>query len=330
MAHRYEHQERFVRLVTDSQPNTVFIADEEGRYWFANRTAASDAGISAADMLGKTVASVLGPDAAWRYEQVNREALATEHSLSRVHRFNGEDSIRVLRSEHIPLAATDEIPRGVLVVEQDITDAVTERERRERTLDRVVKTLVSVVDRRDPNAAHHSVRVGAVARMIAEEMDLDPVTVETVEIAGNVMNLGKILVPPELLTKTENLNAAEIERVRDSINTSAELLEGIEFDGPVVETLRQVQKRWDGAGRPQGRAGTEIIVTARIVAVANAFVALVSPRAHRPGVDLDEAMETLLTQVGKGYDRRVVATLVNHLDNHGGRTRWSEVATTPA
>ena len=323
LATRFEAQEQFVRLVTDSQPNRIFITDGGERYRFANRTAAADAGIAAEDMVGKTVASVLGPDAARRYREADREVRESRTPVVREHRLFANGDIRHLIAEHIPLPANEEISDGVLVVEQDITEVVTERERRERILRQIVRTLVNVVDRRDPNAADHSTRVAELARVVALEMGLDTREVETAEIAGNVMNLGKILVPAEVLTKSEGLTEAEIAQVRDSIQTSADLLEGIEFDGPVVDTLRQVQERWDGAGRPAGLAGEDILITARIVAVANSFVALTSPRAHRAGRTLDETLELLLGEVGRTYDRRAVAALVNYMDNRGGRTVWS-------
>ena len=215
------------------------------------------------------------------------------------------------------------------MVESDITEIEGERARRERTLKQLVKTLVAVVDRRDPFAAHHSNRVAAVAGAVAREMDLDDVTVGTAEIAGNLMNLGKILVPAEILTKTERLSDDEIQQVRNGILTSADLLDGMEFDGPVVETLRQLQEHWDGNGKPEGLKGTEILVSARIVAVTNAFVAMVSPRAYRAGVSFDEATEILLGQVGTVFERAVVVALVNYLDNRKGREEWAEFALAP-
>ena len=119
-------------------------------------------------------------------------------------------------------------------------------------------------------------------------------------------------------------------RIRDSLQTTANLLAGIEFDGPVVETLRQLQEHWDGSGGPNGLKGDNILLAARVVAVANAFVAMVSPRAYRPGVEFDRAVETLLSQVGRAFDRRVVAALVNYLDNRGGRQRWADFARGPS
>jgi HD-GYP domain-containing protein (c-di-GMP phosphodiesterase class II) len=67
-------------------------------------------------------------------------------------------------------------------------------------------------------------------------------------------------------------------------------------------------------------------VTARVIAVANAFVAMISPRAHRAGIGIDAAVAGLLEQAGKAFDRRVVAALINALENRGGRERWADFA----
>jgi len=322
MAERFEAQRDLLRLVSDSQPASIAIIDEAGTYRFANARAALRAGIEKADMVGKTLAAVFGPERAKPYDRLNREALEEDEPRTAVHRFEEDGGSRVVETQHIPLAATPDTPRGVLMVEEDITGQVIERERRERNLRQVVRTLVSVVDRRDPNAAHHSARVAEVARAVGEEMGLDPVSVETASFAGQLLNLGKILVPEEILTKSGRLSEDEYRQVRESLLASADLLESIEFDGPVVQTLRQSQERWDGTG-PDAVKGEEIIVTARIVAIANAFVAMVSPRAHRPGMDFDSAVDVLMADAGAAFDRRVVAALVNHLDNKGGRDAWA-------
>ena len=329
MARRYAAQSDFLRLVTDSQPNAIFITDEAGTYRFANLEAARPTGIDSADMIGKSMASVIGPDAAKHYLELNRQALEKDRTVTAVHNVNGDREFRVLHSEHTPVPGNGAAGPGVLVVESDITVAVTARARSERILTQLIETLVKVVDRRDPYAANHSARVAAVARAIAREMDLDDVTAQTAEIAGRLMNLGKILVPAEVLTKRSRLSDEEIQQVRGSILASADLLDGIEFEGPVVETLRQLQERWDGVGKPRGLEGEEILVTARIVAVANAFVAMVSPRAYRPGIGFDEAIEMLLSQVGTVFARGAVAALINYLDNRKGREEWTGFAEAP-
>jgi HD-GYP domain-containing protein (c-di-GMP phosphodiesterase class II) len=218
----------------------------------------------------------------------------------------------------------------VLFVEHDVSEAVTERERRGRIMSQLVRTLVGVVDRRDPFSAGHSARVGMLARAIASEMGLDEQQIETAEIAGSLLNLGKIFVPAELLTRSGELTESERQQVRQGMQASAQLLEGIEFDGPVVETLRQSQAHWDGSGAPAGLAGEDILVTARVVAVANAFVGMVSRRAHREALGIDRSIQTLMGEVGRAFDRGVVAALVNYLDNRGGRAQWAESASQSA
>lgn len=329
LADEIDHQRRLLRLVTDSQPTPVFILDEQGCYRFANRQAGAEAGAAADDMLGKSLGHVRGADVAKRYLPLNRRALESGAAVEELHRLDEPDGLRVVQSEHIPIAAAAGRDASVLVVENDVTAAVAERERRARTLGDIVKTLVGVVDSRDPFAAHHSTRVAALASAIAAEMNLPDADVNTVETAGSLLNFGKVLVAPELLTKTGELSDSDRAKVRQSVQTSAALLQGINFDGPVVETLRQAQAHWDGSGFPQGLAGDQILLTARIVGVANAFVGMVSRRAYREALEVDKALELLLAQVGKAFDRRVVAALVNFLDNSGGRAHWAVKASGP-
>src|SRR6202020_2221266 len=119
---------------------------------------------------------------------------------------------------------------GVLVVEQDLSEIVHEREQRLTTQRQLIETLVTLVDKRDPFAANHSKLVSQIAYEVAVEMELDNVTTETTRIAGTLMNIGKIVVPTELLTKTAALNVDEKRIINDSINTAADLLKGISFD----------------------------------------------------------------------------------------------------
>jgi PAS domain S-box-containing protein len=330
LAERVGEQRNLLRLVTDSQPTGIFILDAEGRYRFANREAGRVAGIPVEDLAGKPIANIVGPEAAKRYLSRNREVLETGNPASDVTRLTVDGGVRVVQTDHIPVSPSQELPRGVLVVENDITETVTERERRARILGQIVRTLVGIVDRRDPYAANHSQRVATLARAIAGEMSLSEREIDTVETAGNLLNFGKILVAPELLTKSGDMSEEDRQLVRQSIQTSADLLGGIEFDGPVVMTLRQAQARWDGAGIPTGLAGEDILITARIVSVANAFVGMVSKRAYRDALDIDRAVGAILEQVGKAFDRRVVVALINYLDNHGGRAQWTASELAPA
>lgn len=318
MARRFDEQRELLQMVTDSQPTSIFILDEQNRYRFANAQTAQQTGLKPQELLGKEIGAVLGPAAAKRYIALSKQVRELNANVTDVARLEVDHKLKVVQTEQIPLAGHITHANDVLTVERDITDVVTERERRARTLQQLVKTLVEVVDKRDPFAANHSMRVAAIARAVALEMGLSETEVETAEIAGNLLNLGKILIPSDILAKSGNLTPEELNLVRNSMQASADLLQDIEFDGPVVETLRQAQARWDGTGTPP-ISGEQIQVTARIIGVANALVGMTSDRAFRSAISIDEAVESMLKQSGKAFDRRVVAALVNYIDNHGGR-----------
>ena len=267
----------------------------------------------------------MGPHDAGRVRELNQRVLLTQAPASEVLTLERDGRERIFKSDHIPLAGDRDHPRSVLMVMQDVTELMAERARREATMRDLVGTLVSLVDQRDPFSANHSSMVAEVSRAIAEEMGEPEAVRQTVDIAGNLMNLGKILVSEEILTKTSALTDEEFNAVRSAMVRTADMLSGVSFDLPVAETLRQLQERWDGQGYPDGLAGDAIRIEARIVAVANAFVGMVSPRAFRGALPMEKVISILMGDAGTRYDRRPVAALVNYVENRGGAERWAAV-----
>ncbi len=325
LAGRYERQESLLRGITDSQPDLIYLVDGDGRIGFANAAAGKHGGVAAEDLIGKTLPAALGPEHAATIDKENKEALGQGASKTRLMRFDAPGGLRVAQISHVPLGTN-----SVVVVERDVTELVGERERRARAMNQVVDMLVKLIERRDPYCADQAQRVGQVAGAIAEAMQADAQDRATVALAARLMNLGKVLVPTEVLTKTTALSDAEKKLVHDSILSSADFLKGIEFDGPVQATLSQLQERVDGAGTPAGLKGEAILLPARILAVANAFVGMVSPRAWRGAIGIDQAVEMLRQDRDRFYDRHVVAALEHALENKGGRAAWQGFAARPA
>ncbi len=342
---RFENMSKFMRLVTDSQPNSIVAVDGTTTYTFANLPAAAEGGIAPEDMFGKTMASVMGPVKAKALAQVNdvvlREFEAFEEQQledsrdrarkSEMHTFgeDDDDDIQVIKSDHIPLRGDRDHPPGVLMVLSDLTELTTERRRNEFMTRQLINTIVSVIDRRDPFSAHDSTRTAEVARCIAKEMELPVIDVKTVDIAASLMSLGKIFIPTEVLSKgSDAMTPEERQMIIGTLGISADLLEDVPFDGPVVQTIRQLDEKWDGSG-PLGTAGDEILLTARIVNVAYMFVRKVSARAHREGMTFDEVSNLLLRETGITYDRRPVSALINYLDNRNGVETWAHFRDRP-
>lgn len=326
VAERLARQERFQRLVADTQPSAMFVTDAKGICRFANAPLARRLGVGLADVVGGSLTAVFGAETARDYRRAHDDALEQDGMVALRRTVRSADrGDRIVQALHVPMKdVSRDLDGAVLTVEEDITELMAERERNTRNLNKLVDTLVTIIDARDPFAAEHSVRVGEFSERIAREMAADESVISSARIAGTLLNVGKILVPAELLTSDRHLGDAEMRAVRESILRGADLLEGVVFDGPVADAIRQAQEHVDGSGMPDGLAGSQILLSARIVAVANAFVALVSPRAHRPGVDIDRALAHIQKDVGTVFDRAVVSALDNVLDNRGGRATVAE------
>ena len=336
---RFENITKFMKVVTNGQPTQIVAVTGDGRYTFANQRAAEYAGIDAEDMIGKTMAGVIGPTRAKVYAAINEAVLkrfadtndADACRETKIHTFpadppNGSGSsrdVRVVKSEHIPLRGDRDYPPAVLMVLDDITELARERRKSESMLNKLIDTLVCVVDRRDPFAAHHSLRVAEVSRSVAADLGMAEAEISTVDIAGRLMNLGKIYIPADVLTRNSDLTAAERALIAATHGVSADLLRDVPFDLPVVETIRHLPEWWDGSG-PLGLRGEQIPRTARVLAVANAFVAMISGRAYRKAMSFEEAADILTEQAGSKFDRRVVVALINYVENRGGGSRWSD------
>ena len=340
---RFENIGKFMRVVTNSQSTAIAAVDGTTTYTFANQPAADEAGIAPEEMLGKTMAGVMGPVKATHFAEINRAILARFAEMeaaqdpdsvakcreSHIKQFELDgDEVQVIRSDHIPLRGDRDHPPGVLMVIDDITELTRERRRSEHIMRQLIDTLVSVVDRRDPFSAHHSTRVAEVALTIAQEMGVAEVDAKTVDIAGSLMNLGKIFVPTEVLAKGEDLTDDERRQVTGTYTVSAELLERVPFDGPVVDTIRQMGETLDGGGL-LGLKSDDILLTARVLAVANAFVGMVSARAYRQAMTFDDAIAALQEAAGTRLDQRPVTALVNVLVNRDGRATWAHFREPP-
>jgi len=306
----------FLQLVSDAQPTAIATIDLEGRYTFANQRAADEADSTSDALLGKTMGEVLGPFKANLYKEINLSVLKGGAPISQTHTFDGSPP-RIVRSEHIPLMDGG-TAAGVLMIEQDVTALFHERDRAEKTLEGLVTTLVGLLDSRVPFSSNHSRRVALVSKAIAAEMGANPEEIRTAEVTGSLINLGKLLVPHDIMVKTSALTDEERDVVRRSLLDTAKMLEGVEFDIPVAAALSQTQERWDGAGYPNGLHGNDINLAARVVALANSFVSLTSARSFREAMSFEKACDILLKDADTQYDRRTVAALMNYLFNRGG------------
>lgn len=300
---------RLLQNVTDAVPNGIIAVDSEERVLFGNRAAFDRLGIPAREAEGMPLINIYGPAASAPLHAANADVREGTRIVRYIDDRGQGTERQVIQRIHVPLD-----DGGVLIIAENMTEIVVEREARAAQLDALVNVLVDLIDARDRFAAHHSQRVARLSRRMAEAMDLPRPQVVAAETAARLMNLGKLRIDPAILTKTEGLTPDELALVRNSILHSADLVEGIPFDGPVVETLRQMQEHLDGSGRPNGISGDDLLIPAQVVSLANAYVALISERAHRAARTPEQALEQLWPEAEKTWRRTVMAALVSCSD----------------
>lgn len=318
----------FLRSVSDGQPTGIAALDADMTARFVNQRMGEITGLPAHELENRRLDTVFDSDtAATLREKVAAAAQSGEGSSDTLSPTAAPGHL--FKTDILPLEAAGETSAQALLVMQDITDLVAANERSEALFRQLIGTLTQIIDARDPWSKHHSARVADVAKAMAAEMGWDQDAQEALEIAGQLVNLGKIFVPIDILTKQSPLTDDELALVRDSMSRGAQLLTEIDFSGPVAKTLGQMREHWDGSGEPEGIEGEDIEAGARIMAVANAFVGIVSARAHRASLGFDKAVDILQSDAGKRYERRAVAALQNILENKDGRERWADFIERP-
>jgi PAS domain S-box-containing protein/putative nucleotidyltransferase with HDIG domain len=202
---------------------------------------------------------------------------------------------------------------GTASIGEDITElrrAEGEIERTVAKLRRAARSAIEVVstigELRDPYTHGHERRVGEVATAIATEMGLPADRIEGVRVCAYLHDVGKIAVPAEILSKPTRLSATEFELVKQHAQQSYEILKRMEFPWPVAEAVWQHHERLDGSGYPRKLKGEEIILEARILAVADTVEAMASHRPYRPGLGVEAALAEIEANRGKLFDPTVV------------------------
>ncbi len=159
-----------------------------------------------------------------------------------------------------------------------------------------------MVEARDPYTAGHEKRVSELSMAIAQRLGLDEDCLRRLRVAGALHDVGKIVVPAEILAKPGRLSETEFELIKAHPQAAYDMLQSIDFDFPLAEIVVQHHERLDGSGYPRGLRGEEILPEARILAVADVVEAMISHRPYRPALPLDAAMAELEGGAGSRYD----------------------------
>ncbi len=178
-----------------------------------------------------------------------------------------------------------------------------------------VRALTSAIDASDPFTCGHSERVTEYSVAIARELGLSEGRVTMIEYAGLLHDMGKVAVQHEILLKRGSLSEAEWEVMRMHPATGAKIVSDLHFLAGARDVVLYHHERYDGKGYPEGLAGTDIPLEARIVKVADAFDAMMSNRPYRDSLGREKAVSELVEGKGTEFDPRVVDAFLRLLED---------------
>lgn len=299
-------QKRFLDSINISLEVGLIMADEKGEIQVSNRFFSQMAGREEADLNGATLASLFDGQVSGVLLDGIRKVINTGEATS----FEIEVKSKLFRVTLFPFIDTDEKEhtRGAVGIFQDITEFRRNSERRRRQQVNTISALIRAVEGVDSYLAGHSQMMGELSELVAKQMRLDERDKNTLRTAASLSQVGKMFVPRELLSKTDELSAEEQRELMRAPEHAYNILRDIDFDLPVPQAVHEMYERMDGTGYPQRLKGEEISIHARILAVVNAFCAMVSPRSYRNGMSVDEAVKALSSKPGT-FDQEVVKML---------------------
>jgi len=177
-----------------------------------------------------------------------------------------------------------------------------------------VYALVSTVEARDPYTYGHSRKVNTYAVALAEAVGLSPDDVSKVSTAALLHDIGKIGVPDKVLNKKGKLDKEDWEAIKSHPRLGANIVGNIPNLVPCVSTILYHHERWDGGGYPDGLKGEEIPIEARILAIADSFEAMTSPRPYRPALSIEEVIKELRQGAGFQFDPSLVEVFIGIIE----------------
>jgi PAS domain S-box-containing protein len=305
----------FLDSIIENIPDMVFVKDAgELRFVRFNRAGEVLLGHSRGDMLGKNDYDFFPKEQADFFTEKDRNVLCRKEVLDIPEepletRNKGE---RILHTKKVPILDAKGEPTHLLGISEDITERKRSEEHLQETLERLgkainatIQVLVSAVEVRDPYTAGHQIRSADLARAIATEMGLPQEKIDGIRMAGSIHDIGKLSVPAEILSKPTKLTNIEFSLIKVHPQKGYEMLKDVESPWPLAEIVYQHHERMDGSGYPRNLKGDDILIEARILAVADVVEAMASHRPYRPALGLNAALEEIENNKGTIYDADV-------------------------
>lgn len=179
---------------------------------------------------------------------------------------------------------------------------------------KTIKSISSALDAKDPYTHGHSLRVTLYSLILAKELGLDDITLEEIETAGLLHDIGKVGIPQKILCKPGKLTDEEFEIMKSHPEQGEKIVKKIKKLKIISNWLKTHHERWDGKGYPLGLKGEDIPISARIIAIADTYDAMTSTRSYRKALDHATAIAEIERCAGSQFDPNLASLFIKNQD----------------
>jgi PAS domain S-box-containing protein len=310
--HRLDHKDW--QRIADAISDGLIVTDRHHRILFVNRAFATLAGVDARRLIGKKCHDVFSCDLCATPEC----PLAACQAIGEQRVFNHQPHCK--NSQHAPWIITanayPDANGDIGGYVERFTDASAFRrikqalhlsnDRLRKNMGAIIQAMSTTIEKRDPYTAGHQRRVTKLCRAIATQMGFNWERIQGMRMAAAIHDLGKINIPSAILNKPGPISEHEMAIIQMHPRTAYEILKDIQFPWPIAETIYQHHERLDGSGYPRQLSGDQILLEARILAVADVVESIASFRPYRPELGLKAAIAEIESEKGVLYDASVV------------------------
>jgi putative nucleotidyltransferase with HDIG domain len=176
----------------------------------------------------------------------------------------------------------------------------------------IVDYLLRFISQHDQEIANHSRGVEEFAVELARSLGLPVPTIQNISIAALLHDIGKLMIPQEILNKPGKLTLYEYELVKEHSENGFNFLKVLDFLNPMVaDAVYAHHERYDGSGYPGGKAGEDIPFMARILTIADVYESITTDKVYRPAMTQKEAIDVLLEGRGTHFDPVLINIFIN-------------------
>lgn len=205
-----------------------------------------------------------------------------------------------------------------IIVQKGLKEELQQRnEKLKRFLEGTINALSQVTEKKDAYSAGRQKRVSQLSTAIACELGLSENQTEGIRVAGLFFDIGKLAIPTEILRKPDKMSEYEYNIFKTYPQLGYDVVKDIEFPWPIAHAVLQHRERMNGSGYPYGRMEKDIILEARVLAVAEVVERMACFQSYRPALGVDKALEEISQNKGTLYDPAVVDACVRLFKEKG-------------